>query len=152
MDRKKTRRQSSRQLAFKVCPRICKPIEWRDNFKMRMTRMRRIILRTTIDLTLSERPAEMKKGSIAHKSIQFMTSRANFKRSGQVNARKKNSTVNHMVHVTSMMEIILYCGDSLSVNSGNVSRQKVVTESKMNTSEMNAMICEINYSKQNQYI
>ena len=137
--RKNTRRQSSRQLAFKVWPKICSPYEWRDNLRILMTRINRTTRNITIDLTRSGSPTAMKNGRIAKRSIQLRTSFMNFVLLGHVIRRSKYSIVNHVAQTASMILMVLYSVESLTLNLGNVSIQKVVTDMMMKVRDRNAM-------------
>lgn len=124
MNKKNMSNPSSLMEAFKVRPRICSPLECRDNLNIRNTRTNLMTLRIAKDmawfvllscgltgalgsLSLSSSSAitvakVMKYGMIAIMSMIFMTSRKKLSLFGQARKRTESSNVNHIIHMVSI--------------------------------------------------
>lgn len=124
MNKKKMSNPSSRMEAFKVRPRICSPLECRDNLNIRNTRTNLITLRIARDMawfvllscgltgartmlplvssSATTVASVMKYGMIAMISIMFITSRKKFSLFGQARNLTDSSNVNQMMQMVSM--------------------------------------------------
>lgn len=124
MNRKNISSPSSRIDAFSVRPKICNPLEWRDNLKIRKTRTRRItrsmarLMAWLVDLSCGETGAlgrfkvssssattvarVMKYGMIAIMSIIFITSLKKLNLFGHAKKRTMSSKVNHIMQSVSI--------------------------------------------------
>ncbi len=125
MNKKKISSPSSRIDAFKVLPKICSPLECRDNLNIRKTRTNLITLSMASDiawfvllscgligalgkLTISSSSSAMtvakviKYGMMAMMSMIFMTSRKKFSLFGQAKNLIDSSQVNQIMHTVSI--------------------------------------------------
>lgn len=115
---------SSLMEAFKVRPRICSPLEWRDNLNIRNTRTNLMTRSMAKDIawfvllscgltgafgslswsfsSATTVPRVMKYGMIAIMSMIFMTSRKKFSLLGQARKRTRSSNENHTMHMVSI--------------------------------------------------
>lgn len=124
MNKKNMSNPSSRMEAFRVRPRIWRPLEWRDNLNIRNTRTNLITLSMAKDIAwfvllscgltgargrfrVSSSSATtvanvIKYGMIAMMSIMFITSRKKFSLFGHARKRTDNSNVNQIIQIVSI--------------------------------------------------
>ena len=159
MARKSINRPSSLYELRNVKPRLCRPVEWRANFKMRRIRMMRKICTTRRTswnwselFLVSMSNSEMKYGKMASKSITFSAPLKNFHLLGEAAKRSRYSSVNHVMHTASTvaklwLSIVVPATSPSSCSAGSVLSVRATVDSTMNRIEITATTWESTRAK-----